>query len=132
VVEKKSYLCISLMYILFCYYVLMEFEGIIKVIWKEEEVWQNKLRKLTFVLEENSDKEYKSSMAIDLFNDKSELIKPYKVGDVVKVGLNFRAREYNGRWFNSISAWRIDAASWSESGGGAAAPAASGDDDLPF
>lgn len=104
----------------------MEFVGVIKTIGKEEEVGSNGLKKLTFVLEENSDKEYKSSMAIDLFNDKIELIKAYKVGDVVKAGLNFRAREYNGRWFNSVGAWRI------ESDNGAGAAAGGGDDDLPF
>ncbi len=96
----------------------MEYVWIITTIGKEEEVGQNKLKKLTFVLEENSDKEYKSSMAVDLFNDKIELIKAFKVGDAVKVSLNFRAREYNDRRFNSISAWRIDAdngASWSSS-----------------
>jgi len=107
----------------------MEFEGIIKVIGKDEEI-NEKLRKLTFVLEENSDKEYKSGMSVELFNDKIEMIKPFKVGDIVKVNLNFRAREYNGRWFNSISAWRIEGigsatskdAWWEKEGG----------DDLPF
>jgi len=37
-------------------------------------------------------------------------MKDYKKGDKVKVGLNFRAREYNGRWFNGVSARRIDKA----------------------
>ncbi|NOZ44475.1 MAG: DUF3127 domain-containing protein [bacterium] len=87
---------------------MMEFIGVITTIGKEEEVGSKGLKKLTFVVEENSDKEYKSSMAVDLFNDKIELIKEYKVGDVIKASLNFRAREYNGRWFNSISAWRIE------------------------
>jgi len=104
----------------------MEFEGIITSIGKEEEIGKNGLKKLTFVVEENSDREYKSSMAIDLFNDKIDLIKVYKVGAMVKVGLNFRAREYNDRWFNSIGAWRIDG------GSATSAKASESNEDLPF
>lgn len=88
----------------------MEFEWIIKVI-GEKEVINDKLSKLTFVLEESTDKEYKGSMAIEVFNDKIDLIKAFKVGDEVRAGLNFRSREYKWRYFNSISAWRIDSIS---------------------
>lgn len=109
----------------------MEFEGIITYLGKEEEVGQNGLRKITFVLEEDTDREFKTSMAIDLFNDKIDMIKEYQQGDKVKVGLNFRAREYNGRWFNSIGAWRIDKTGDSATGASAADKSA-GNDDLPF
>jgi hypothetical protein len=33
-------------------------------------------------------------MAIEVFNDKIDLIKAFKVGDEVRAGLNFRSREY--------------------------------------
>jgi hypothetical protein len=36
------------------------------------------LRKITFVLEEESDREYKSSIAIDAFGDKVDLVKNFK------------------------------------------------------
>ncbi|PID35045.1 MAG: hypothetical protein CR971_00070 [candidate division SR1 bacterium] len=108
----------------------MEFEGIITFLGKEEEVGQNGLRKLTFVLEEDTDREYKASMAIDLFNEKIDMIKEYKQGDKIKVGLNFRAREYNGRWFNSIGAWRIE--KLGDGATGTAAANSAGNDDLPF
>jgi hypothetical protein len=45
---------------------------------------------------------------IDLLGEKTELIKQYKVGDHVKVSINYRAREYDGRRFNSIGAWKIE------------------------
>lgn len=110
----------------------MEFTGKIIFIGKEEKVGKNELLKVTFVMEE-SEAQYPNSMAIDLFGDKTELIKSYKVGDTIKAGLNFRSREYNDRYFNSISAWRIDPAEE----GASNAPAAStgdesADDDLPF
>ena len=30
-----------------------------------------------------------------------------KVNEVVSVSINLDAREYNGRWFNSLQAWRV-------------------------
>ncbi len=107
----------------------MEFEGIIIMMWNEETVWQNNLRKLTFVIEEETDREFKWSIAVDVFGDKVDMMKDYKKGDKVKVGLNFRAREYNGRWFNGVSARRIDKANWATA---ESAPSAPADDDLPF
>ncbi len=106
----------------------MEFEGIITMIWSEETVWANNSRKVTFVVEEETDREFKWSIAIDLWNDKVDLIKEFKQGDRVKAGLNFRAREYNGRRFNWISAWRLDKLD----GSAPAAKSAPADDDLPF
>ena len=29
------------------------------------------------------------------------------IGDVASVSVNFDAREYNGKWYNSIRAWRV-------------------------
>ena len=103
----------------------MEFEGIITLIGKEETIGEKQLKKITFVLEEESDREYKASIAIDLFGERAELISNYKVGQKVKAALNFRAREYNGRWYNSVSAWKLE-------GGSDAGTAQKQDDDLPF
>ncbi len=108
----------------------MEFEGIITMMWIEETVWANNLRKINFVLEEETDREFKSSIAVDVFGDKVDMIKEFKQWDKVKVGLNFRAREYNGRWFNGISAWKIDRLGAANSTN--PNPSAPADDDLPF
>ena len=84
----------------------MDFIGKITFIWSEEKVGQNETPKVTFVVEEEW-KEYPSSMAIDLRKEKIDEIKSIKVWDSVKVSVNFRTREYNWKYFNSISAWRI-------------------------
>ena len=71
-----------------------------------------------------------------------------KVGDQVKVLFDVDAREYNGRWFNDIRAWKVErpnaqqpapATSWTQAPAQAAQPAAAPapqaqqkDDDLPF
>lgn len=117
----------NLCYIFIFYDFEMEFEGIITMIWTEENVWQNNSRKVTFVIEEDTDKDFKWSVAVDLWNDKVDLIKTFNQWDKVKVWLNFRAREYNGRWFNGVSARRIDKLDWTS-----APKAAPAEDDLPF
>jgi hypothetical protein len=100
-------------------------EGKILFISEEALVGQKQLPKISVVIEESSDREYKNSMMFDLMGEKTELIKSYQAGDIIKVSLNFRAREYDGRRFNSIGAWKIERVS-----GGNATAAAS--DDLPF
>ncbi len=89
----------------------MTFEWKIMFISEQETVWQNNLPKITFILEENTDKEFKSSIAIDLLWEKTELIKTYKIWDIIKVSLNFKANEYNSKRYNRISARRIEWAS---------------------
>lgn len=101
----------------------MVIEGKILFISEEAIVGQKQLPKISFVIEENSDREFKNSLMVDLLGEKTDLIKSFKVGDGVRVSLNYRAREYDGRRFNSIGAWKI------ESLGGSSAGSS---DDLPF
>lgn len=104
----------------------MEFEWIITVMWQEETVWQNNTRKITVVLEEDSDRDFKQSLVLEqLWDKKVDMAKSFSQWDKVKATLDCRAREYNGRRYNSLSAWRMEKV-W-----GASAPTNT-DDDLPF
>lgn len=49
-------------------------------------------------------------------DDKVRELDKYQVGDKVKISFNLSSREYNGRWYTDVRAWRIEPA-------GAAAPA---------
>lgn len=49
-------------------------------------------------------------------DDKVKELDKYQVGDKVKVSFNLSSREYNGRWYTDVRAWRIEPA-------GASAPA---------
>ncbi len=109
----------------------MEFEGKISHILEVETIGENATPKQTVVLEEVTDREYPASLTVDFRRDKVELLANVSVGDVIKVWLNTRAREYNGRWYNSISAWRMDIVSQA-SAGDAPATVDEVDDDLPF
>lgn len=104
----------------------MIFEGKITFISDQTEVGQNNLPKITFILEEHTDKEFKSSIAIDLLWDKTELIKNYKIWDIIKASLNFKSNEFNWRLYNRITAWRID---WENT---QTAQDSTKTDDLPF
>ena len=60
--------------------------------------------------------------------DKVKDLDRYQVGDKVKVSINLSSREYNGRWYTDVRAWRIEPAGhapsqdYAESAGSYAAP----------
>ena len=43
-------------------------------------------------------------------DDKVKELDKYQVGDRVKVSFNLSSREYNGRWYTDVRAWRIEPA----------------------
>ncbi len=128
----------------------MIFEGIITQLLAKETIstgWWDR-EKRTFVIEEISDREYKGSIAVDVRGEKVMILDQFSVGTAVSVSMNSRAREYNGKRYNSISAWKIEAVWWWSASAapsewpatppdtkvkakGAAKPA-DVDDDLPF
>ena len=83
----------------------MQFKGKIIHIGDIEKVWQNSLDKRTVVLEEVSDKDYKWWIAFDLIKDKVFLIDGFEIWNIVEVSLNFKASEYNGKYYTNIN-WR--------------------------
>ena len=85
--------------------------------------------------------------------DKVRDLEKYQVGDKVKISFNLSSREFNGRWYTDVRAWRIEPAgqqqaagySYSHSAAGAPVPPmesapmpsiddlpAGPDEDLPF
>lgn len=57
-----------------------------------------------YVIETND--KYPKKIAIDLFNDRLDDCP--KVGEIVTSHLNVESREFNGKWYTNISAWKID------------------------
>jgi len=49
--------------------------------------------------------EYPQTVVFDTFGDKFSNI---HVGDEVEVSYNFKANEYNGKWYNKINGWKIN------------------------
>ena len=73
-------------------------------------------------------------------DDKVRDLDKYQVGDKVKISFNLSSREYNGRWYTDVRAWRIEPAGQQTYAAPAPAPMPSIDDmstplsdeDLPF
>ena len=112
----------------------MQYTGTVKFIWPKETIGANALEKQTIVLEEETDREYKGGLAVDFFKEKTELLNNVKVGDLITVYINTRVNESKtqpGRWFNSITGWRLEQWSGSESKTSSNKKEES-NDDLPF
>lgn len=63
--------------------------------------------KLVLVIEENTDK-YPSSVSVEFFNQRAALAKNVNVWDEVEVSVNFRCKEYNGRYYTTVMGWWLD------------------------
>lgn len=98
-------------------------------------------RKRSFVIETFD--QYPKKVCITLWGDKIDLLETYQENQAMRVGINIESREYNGRWYTDVKAWRVDAyqegqATTSTSNGPVPPPppteefSSSGDDDLPF
>lgn len=60
----------------------------------------------TFVVE--TEEQYPKKTAIEIFGREKIDKFAIKEGERVSVGINIDAREYNGRWFNEVRAWKVD------------------------
>jgi hypothetical protein len=94
-------------------------------------------KKQEFVLETGDT--YPKKVCIAVWGDKIDL-NSFKLGTAVDVSFDVESREYNGKWYTDVKAWKVNAARQKE--GGQAAPASSASpvsyddipqgDDLPF
>ncbi len=65
------------------------------------------------------DGNYPQDIALQFVNDKVSLLDNLQIGQEVTVSFDIRGREYNGRYFNNLNAWKLQAGE-----AAAAAPAA--------
>ena len=75
-----------------------------------------------FVIE-IQDGNYPQFIKFQLTQDRCDLLDPYAEGQAIKVYFDLRGREWNGKYFTNLNAWRID-------GQSETAPAQKGED--PF
>ena len=53
------------------------------------------------------DAKYPQEVIFQTVNDKMDVIAPYGVGQMVTVSFNVRGREYNGRYYNTLDAYKV-------------------------
>ena len=81
-------------------------------------------KKQGFVIDTGN--EYNPEVCFSLFgDDKIEMLKKFSVGQEVEVEYNLSSREFNGKYYHNIDAWKIAGVSVS-------APAQEEDSNLPF
>ncbi len=104
----------------------------------------NQWKKKEYVLE-NTDGQFPRKVAFTCFGDKADKIN-LQVGQVATVYFDIESREYNGRWYTDLRAWRADVEVPGTQSAPAAAPAAplagtvppppampaGGDEEFPF
>jgi len=52
--------------------------------------------------------QYPRSVCISLWGDRINDAVKYNEGDMLKISFDLQSREYNGRWFTDVRAWRIE------------------------
>ena len=62
--------------------------------------------KREFVIE--TDEQFPRKVCFTLFGEKTSLINSIAVGEIVEVSFNIESREFNGKWYHNINAWKID------------------------
>ena len=59
----------------------------------------------TFILE--TQENYPRKVAIEIFGDQRIADNPAEVDQVVTVSFDLESREFNGRWYTSVRAWKV-------------------------
>lgn len=84
-----------------------EVTGKIFKIFPEEQKSENfKTRLMVLELEER-DPKYNQYVPFEFVKDKCELLDVFKEGEMATVTYNLRGREWQGKYYASLSAWKI-------------------------
>ena len=62
-------------------------------------------KKQEFVVETMDN--YPKQICMNVWGDKVDSLKNYKIGDIITCSLDISSREYNGKWYSDIRAWKI-------------------------
>lgn len=63
--------------------------------------------KQEFILE--TEDQYPKKICISGWNDTAKLVQAIKPFSSVKLSISIESREYNGRWYTDVRAWKIEA-----------------------
>jgi hypothetical protein len=69
----------------------------------------NEWSKQDFVIETVED-QFPRKVCFTLFGDKVSLLNGVQLNDEIDVAFNLESREFNGKWFTNVNAWRINPA----------------------
>lgn len=89
----------------------MEVQGRIKMIDGTKTFGSNGFRKREVVV--TTEEQYPQHILVEFVQDKCDLLDSYNVGQLVKISLNLRGREWvnpqgETKYFNSLQGWKIE------------------------
>ena len=84
----------------------MEVSGKVVVVGQTESVGQNGFTKRLLVVE--TEGQHPQKLPIDFVKDNTSLLDNIVIGQAVKVQINLRGSEHNGRWYLQAQGWRIE------------------------
>ena len=89
----------------------MEIQGRIKMIDETKTYGNNGFRKREIVI--TTEEQYPQHIMVEFVQDKTDLLNNFQVGQMVKISINLRGREWvnpqgETKYFNSIQGWRIE------------------------
>lgn len=89
----------------------MEVQGRIKLIEETKTYGNNGFRKREIVI--TTEEQYPQHILVEFVQDKCGLLDTFSVGQLVKISINIRGREWinpqgETKYFNSIQGWRIE------------------------
>ena len=82
-----------------------------------------------FVVSETADVQYPNSCAFQLYWEKVKMLDGYSIWDNIAVQFSMSAKEYQGKFYTTISSWKID---WEKTGELSKHADKVTRDDLPF
>jgi len=62
--------------------------------------------KQEFILETQD--QFPKKVCISLWGDKVRDLDPIQLGEVLKVSINIESREFSGRWYTDVRAWKLE------------------------
>ena len=89
----------------------MNISGIIKLINETKEYGSNGFKKRELVV--TTQEQYPQNILVEFIQDRCEILDSFNVGELVKIDINLRGREWvnkdgETKYFNSIQGWRIE------------------------
>jgi single-strand DNA-binding protein len=83
----------------------MELTGKIKLI-NPTQSFDSGFSKREFVL--TTKDQYPQDIKIEVVKDKCDLLNSFNPGDDIKVSINLKGNEYNGKYYVSVQGWKIE------------------------
>ena len=66
----------------------------------------NNWQKQEFVIE--TVEQYPKKVCSNLWGDKVDALNAINIGDMVVVSFNVESREFNGKWYTDVKAWKVE------------------------